>query len=128
MAPISTSWETIRNQARERARYCCAFCRKPESEVGKRGLHGHHIWPREFGGKDTIPNVVALCPKCHSNLESWTRAHIRGIEDEGIARAVVKYEASKRRHRDVIGAVTKQFVASSILQSRSRGHYELYSE
>lgn len=49
----------------------CQLCEKPAPFTDKNGepfLESHHVIWLSRGGTDTIDNVVALCPNCHSKM------------------------------------------------------------
>ena len=51
----------------------CQYCGETEPFIGKNGepyLEEHHVPWLARGGSDTIDNVVAVCPNCH------TKAHV----------------------------------------------------
>ena len=57
--------------AKIRAQGKCDFCGKEApfiDEAGKPFLETHHIEWLSRGGKDSIENVVALCPNCHRRM------------------------------------------------------------
>jgi hypothetical protein len=55
--------ENLRSACLMRDHYTCQHC-------GKRNcrLQAHHIIFREFGGKDTLSNLLTLCESCHHKL------------------------------------------------------------
>ena len=62
----------------------CQLCRKPAPFIDKKGhpyLESHHVIWLSRGGSDSIDNVVALCPNCHTkmhvvdNLEDVNKLH-----------------------------------------------------
>lgn len=36
----------------------------------------HHIWPKEFGGPDTVENEVAICGTTHNNVHLIIRLYM----------------------------------------------------
>jgi len=57
--------------AKRRANGSCQLCSLPapfRNNDGEPYLEIHHIVPLDEGGKDTIENVVALCPNCHRKM------------------------------------------------------------
>jgi len=56
---VSTS---IKNEVLVRQKYKCYKCKKPLPAT----KHFHHKKPVSKGGKDTLSNLIALCPNCHS--------------------------------------------------------------
>lgn len=71
-----TTTEYVRNQyiseyAKRIANGICQLCRKPapfKDKNNKDYLESHHIIWLSNGGKDSIENVVALCPNCHRKM------------------------------------------------------------
>lgn len=71
---ITTTYE--RNQyiieyAKRKAKGICQLCDSPAPFNNKKSepyLEVHHIKWLAQGGSDTIENVVALCPNCHSKM------------------------------------------------------------
>ncbi|MGI6393810.1 MAG: HNH endonuclease [bacterium] len=62
---------TVRDKALERAEGICDLCSKPapfENKDGNPYLESHHIVFRSQGGKDSLSNVLALCPNCHRKV------------------------------------------------------------
>lgn len=58
---------SLRNAVRKRAGNSCEKCGS-KIRRNKAGFHNgsvHHRKPRRLQGKDTIPNLVLLCGKCH---------------------------------------------------------------
>ena len=59
----------ILEYAKRRANGICQDCKKmapfKNRKTGEPYLEIHHIIPLSKGGKDSIDNVIALCPNCH---------------------------------------------------------------
>jgi len=61
----------ISEYAKRRAKGKCQLCMKPAPFANKEGepyLESHHIEWLSKGGRDSIENVVALCPNCHRKM------------------------------------------------------------
>ena len=61
----------IRDKAINRAKGICDLCLQSapfEKKDGKPYLESHHIIFRSEGGKDSLTNIVALCPNCHRKI------------------------------------------------------------
>lgn len=59
--------------AKKIARGTCQLCKKPAPFLtidGEPYLESHHIEWLSDGGKDTIDNVIALCPNCHRKMHA----------------------------------------------------------
>jgi hypothetical protein len=50
----------IRRAVYAREEHACALCRSTQA------LHLHHLLSRAQGGKNTLENLVCLCPTCHA--------------------------------------------------------------
>jgi 5-methylcytosine-specific restriction endonuclease McrA len=46
----------------ERCRGRCEYC-------GKRAVDAHHIKYRSHGGNNLLKNLIALCRRCHENID-----------------------------------------------------------
>lgn len=68
----SGSWWSSRREARERYNHQCFLCKKSKNELGQEP-DIHHIIPvKEFDEERKAhyqENLVALCRKCHRNIE-----------------------------------------------------------
>ena len=70
--PYSIDWtRTLRRSIRERDRYVCQLCGKPQ---GDRVLSVHHV---DYDKKNCDPkNLITLCVKCNSKVnfgrDYWT--------------------------------------------------------
>ena len=65
--------EFIREYAKIRANGKCELCDNPAPFIDCRGnpfLETHHVLFLSKGGKDSIDNVVALCPNCHKKVHN----------------------------------------------------------
>lgn len=65
--------ESIREYAKIRANGICELCESLapfNDKYGKPFLETHHVIYLSKGGKDTIENVVALCPNCHRKIHN----------------------------------------------------------
>lgn len=61
----------IAEWAKRRAKGICLLCDEPApfiDDKGKPYLEAHHIVWLSEGGKDSVQNVVALCPNCHRKM------------------------------------------------------------
>jgi len=58
----------------ERYNRCCAYCGKPESEVGT--LAQDHVYPISRGGGYTALNIVPACKSCNSRKSAHTPAEV----------------------------------------------------
>ncbi|UCD13583.1 MAG: HNH endonuclease [Thermoplasmatales archaeon] len=58
----STISKSIKNEVLVRQGYKCYKCRRTLPAV----KHFHHKRPVSKGGKNTLANIIALCPNCHS--------------------------------------------------------------
>ena len=54
--------ENLRIATLMRDGYQCTQCKE------KKSLDAHHIIWREYGGKDTIENLITLCKRCHKKV------------------------------------------------------------
>ena len=65
----SKHWKTLRARVIARDQ-CCFICKTTYR------LTAHHIKPRRHGGRTNIKNLIALCHKCHDEIEiqdgDWT--------------------------------------------------------
>lgn len=57
--------EFVKRQAQGICHDCHQFAPFISKTTGEPYLETHHIIPLSLGGKDTIDNVIALCPNCH---------------------------------------------------------------
>lgn len=57
--------EFVKRQAKGICQDCHQFAPFVSKTTGEPYLETHHIIPLFLGGKDTIENVIALCPNCH---------------------------------------------------------------
>ena len=55
---------SIKNEVLKRQNYKCYKCKKPLPAV----KHFHHKRAVAKGGKNTVSNLIALCPNCHSEI------------------------------------------------------------
>jgi 5-methylcytosine-specific restriction endonuclease McrA len=55
--------KSIKDEALVRQNYKCYNCKNPLPAV----KHFHHKKPVSKGGKNTVSNLFALCPNCHSD-------------------------------------------------------------
>ena len=55
-----TDFKEIRQWVLNRDKHICHYCQSDATEVD-------HLWPRRFGGKDHINNLVAACRKCNGS-------------------------------------------------------------
>jgi hypothetical protein len=55
--------ESVKKQAREKARYACVWCQRREYF-----LEVHHIVPQDEGGPSTLDNAAPVCPQCHTHI------------------------------------------------------------
>ena len=65
--------EYIREYSKVRAVGICELCEKPAPFIDIYGvpfLESHHVVLLSRGGKDSIDNVVALCPNCHKKIHN----------------------------------------------------------
>lgn len=61
-------WSAVRARARERDEYTCQRCGITEGELGHE-LHVHHIIPFRVSRKNSLRNLICLCPSCHAHCE-----------------------------------------------------------
>lgn len=57
--------------AKQKAKGVCQLCGQPAPFIDKQGnpyLEVHHIKWLSQGGTDTLDNVIAICPNCHSKM------------------------------------------------------------
>ena len=72
-SPYSVDWtRTLRRSIRERDKYVCQLCKKPQ---GDRALAVHHI---DYNKKNCDPkNLITLCNNCHQktnfNRDYWMK-------------------------------------------------------
>ncbi len=60
--------DIVKTYVKQRADGKCEGCGEPAPFTSKTGnpyLHAHHVNELSGGGKDSIENVIALCPNCH---------------------------------------------------------------
>ena len=76
----SSAWFRLRHACLERDRRTCTV-----AACGKPATHADHIVARAKGGPDTLANLEARCPSCHS------RKTVR--EDGGFGRAQSRQRA-----------------------------------
>ena len=57
--------EFVKRQAKGVCQDCCQPAPFVSKNTGEPYLETHHIIPLSLGGKDSIENVIALCPNCH---------------------------------------------------------------
>jgi len=69
--------KSIKNEVLVQQDYKCANC---GSKLPAR-KHFHHITPVSEGGDNSIDNVEALCPNCHSEIHH--RMQLKKHEDDG---------------------------------------------
>lgn len=67
-----TDWEPLRGALWGR---CAGFCEACDAKLNPDWWDAHHRLPRSHGGTDTLPNLVALHPGCHT-VQTWS-VHIR---------------------------------------------------
>ena len=61
----------VKEYAKRIANGICQLCNQPapfNNLSGEPFLEVHHIVPLADGGRDSIDNVVALCPNCHRKV------------------------------------------------------------
>ena len=83
----STEWRALRRACLERDHTRCVIC------TDTYRLTAHHIHARELGGADAIENLVTLCGRCHSKLETgdtrttiYLRDHVQAMRDADLMR------------------------------------------
>ena len=94
---LSSSWGVIRDPdvrayVLDQAKGKCEHCRKTGflMKNGRRYLEAHHIIALSAQGKDTVQNVIALCPEHHreahygSNAELLEEDFLRCIKKRGL--------------------------------------------
>ena len=62
--PKDLEWLNLQRQVFERDNFKCRHCK---GKLKSYELHGHHLIHREYGGEDTLENVVTLCQICHKD-------------------------------------------------------------
>ena len=62
----------VRQQVRQRAKYCCEYCDVSETDTGAE-LTLDHFYPTSKGGSDTIDNLVYCCYKCNQYKGSYAQ-------------------------------------------------------
>ncbi len=65
----------LRLAVRQRASFCCEYCRLPEAAV-EAPFHVEHIIARQHGGSDDEDNLALACDRC--NLHKGT--NLAGID------------------------------------------------
>jgi hypothetical protein len=55
----------VRDYVRQRARFCCEYCRLPERHAPVLPFHLEHIIPRQHGGTDDPNNLALSCHSCN---------------------------------------------------------------
>lgn len=82
------SWDSIRTRKKiESGKKCqlCGFDKYQES------LTGHHIFPKQYGGKDNYDNCIIVCENCHRHLHKiFDDLLKKKIAIEDIVRTYVK--------------------------------------
>jgi len=65
-------WDATRRRVLERDDQACRFCGVTDEQhrdEHDRGLHAHHIIPKNDGGSDDVDNLITVCCRCHRTLE-----------------------------------------------------------
>ena len=64
-------WKELRKEILALFKNKCVDCKNDEK------LHIHHVFPYRLGGKDSINNLIPLCPVCHSKqtVKDWEDEH-----------------------------------------------------
>lgn len=62
---LTPYWQEIREEVLKDDNFTCQRCGNSKSER----LSAHHVIPRALGGGDNIENLIALCGKCHDEVE-----------------------------------------------------------
>jgi len=60
--------------------HCCRICRQ-----WTRTAHHHHIVYRSRGGKDSVDNLIRICPDCHRAIHAGI-IEVSGTGDQLIVR------------------------------------------
>jgi hypothetical protein len=56
---------TLQEVVRQRAKYCCEYCRLHQEDSPLAVLHIEHIIPRKHGGTDDVENLCLACIDCN---------------------------------------------------------------
>lgn len=79
----------IKEFARRVSNGICQLCEKEAPFLDKQGnpfLEVHHIHYLSKGGRDSIDNVVAICPNCHRKIHHLElKEDIKKIEEKALA-------------------------------------------
>lgn len=78
-------WDATRRRVLERDDHACRFCGVTDDQhrdEHDRGLHAHHIIPKNDGGGDVAENLITVCCRCHRTLEETHAKAIGQIEQE----------------------------------------------
>jgi 5-methylcytosine-specific restriction endonuclease McrA len=58
--------KNLRKLVRERAKYCCEYCKTPEQFNGAIS-EVDHVTPHSLGGETSLENLAAACRNCNSH-------------------------------------------------------------
>jgi len=82
----------VKDEIREKQKYCCATCGKHDSQVGT--LQVHHVLPTYIAynffpqisleALKSIENAVGLCSDCHTNTHDAIDELFEELEDSDI--------------------------------------------
>lgn len=70
----------------------------------------HHIIEREKGGKDTLDNLIVVCPNCHRLIHEKNEYSIEFLKNKSVAKALDKIEG------------LKEFLAKKKIQQQQKYH------
>lgn len=59
--------EAVRQLVRQRADWCCEYCRIPQRALPWAAFHIEHIRARQHGGSDDLGNLALACRRCNSH-------------------------------------------------------------
>lgn len=99
----------------------CGCCEEAYPVIHK---HSHHKTPRALGGKDTIDNLIDLCPGCHDALHNvayklMVKHHGQAKVIDSLSIIFKENEGAKQRCLDL--AVQ---VRNAMITQKDRGGHE----
>ena len=86
--PFVSEW------AKRRANGVCLLCGEDAPFVDKKGrpfLETHHLHWLSEGGKDSISNIVALCPNCHRKMHELEGTMVEAESRQFLVECVEEY-------------------------------------
>ena len=84
-------WDATRRRVLKRDDHACRFCGVTDDQhrdEHDRGLHAHHIIPKNDGGSDDESNLLTVCCRCHRTLEETHAKAIGEIEEKQNAETI----------------------------------------